>query len=42
VLETQCLFCSNTVRYIIDFSLSVFSPTKVKITPVFTRTNTAA
>jgi CheY-like chemotaxis protein len=28
VLETQCLFCSNPVRYIIDFSLSVFSPKK--------------
>ena len=28
VLETPCLFCSNKVRYIIDFSLSVFSPTK--------------
>jgi len=42
VLETECLFCSNTVRYIIDFSLSVFSPTKVKITPVITRSNTAA
>jgi CheY-like chemotaxis protein len=28
VLETACLFCSNTVRYIIDFSLSVFSPAK--------------
>jgi CheY-like chemotaxis protein len=26
VLETPCLFCPNTVRYIIDFSLSVFSP----------------
>jgi CheY-like chemotaxis protein len=26
VLETPCLFCSNNVRYIIDFSLSVFSP----------------
>ncbi len=26
VLETPCLFCSNTVRYIIDFSLSVSSP----------------
>jgi CheY-like chemotaxis protein len=25
VLETPCLFCSNTVKYIIDFSLSVFS-----------------
>jgi CheY-like chemotaxis protein len=28
VLETPCLFCSNKVRYIIDFSLSVSSPTK--------------
>jgi len=28
VLETRCLFCSNPVRYIIDFSLSVSSPTK--------------
>jgi CheY-like chemotaxis protein len=42
VLETQCLFCSNTVKYIIDFSLSVFSPTKVKATPVITRKGTAA
>ena len=42
VLETQCLFCSNTVKYIIDFSLSVFSPTKVKATPVITRKDTAA
>jgi CheY-like chemotaxis protein len=42
VLETQCLFCSNTVRYIIDFSLSVFSPTKVKTTPVLTRNGSAA
>jgi CheY-like chemotaxis protein len=32
VLETPCVFCSNTVKYIIDFSLSVFSPTKVKPT----------
>ena len=30
VLETPCLFCVNTVRYIIDFSLSVFSPQKKK------------
>src|SRR5205809_2834374 len=37
VLETRCLFCSNTVKYIIDFSLSVFSPTKVKATLVLTR-----
>jgi CheY-like chemotaxis protein len=28
ILETQCLFCPNTVRYIIDFSLSVSSPPK--------------
>ena len=28
VLETLCLFCSNTVKYIIDFSLSVTSPPK--------------
>src|SRR6185437_14099625 len=28
VLETPCLFCSNTVNYIIDFSLSVTSPPK--------------
>jgi len=28
VQETPCLFCPNTVRYIIDFSLSVFSPGK--------------
>ena len=26
VRETPCLFCANTVRYIIDFSLSVISP----------------
>ena len=26
VRETPCLFCSNTVKYIIDFSLSVASP----------------
>ena len=28
VRETPCQFCSNTVRYIIDFSTSVFSPRK--------------
>ena|SRR5438132_5296638 len=27
VQETPCLFCPNTVRYIIDFALSVASPT---------------
>jgi CheY-like chemotaxis protein len=42
VLETQCLFCSNTVKYIIDFSLSVFSPTQVKAAPVISRKDTAA
>src|SRR6476646_3564854 len=42
VLETPCLFCSNTVKYIIDFSLSVFSPTKVKAAPVITGRGTAA
>jgi CheY-like chemotaxis protein len=26
VLETPCIFCLNTVRYIIDFSLSIASP----------------
>jgi len=26
IQETPCLFCSSTVRYIIDFSLSVASP----------------
>lgn len=29
VLETLCLFCSNKVKYIIDFSRSVNSPAKV-------------
>jgi CheY-like chemotaxis protein len=28
VCETACLFCANTVRYIIDFSRSVSSPLK--------------
>ncbi len=28
VQQTQCLFCPNTVRYIIDFSISVCSPPK--------------
>ena len=26
VQETPCLFCPNTVRFIVDFSLSVASP----------------
>jgi len=41
VLETPCPFCLNTVKYIIDFSLSVFSPTKVKLVPVISRKDTA-
>jgi CheY-like chemotaxis protein len=28
VQETPCLFCPNTVRYIVDFSVSVASPDK--------------
>lgn len=28
VQETPCLFCPNTVRYIVDFSVSVASPAK--------------
>jgi CheY-like chemotaxis protein len=28
VVETPCIFCLSTVRYIIDFSLSVASPAK--------------
>ena len=34
VLETLCLFCANTVKYIIDFSLSVTSPPKTLSAPV--------
>jgi len=26
IQETPCLFCPNTVRYVIDFSLSIASP----------------
>lgn len=42
VLETQCVFCSNSVKYIIDFSLSVFSPTKTMSAPPIRRKRTAA
>jgi CheY-like chemotaxis protein len=28
VMETTCIFCLNSVRYIIDFSLTVASPSK--------------
>lgn len=41
VLETLCLFCSNTVKYIIDFSLSVTSPRRGLSAPIRT-TGTAA
>src|SRR5437879_13333027 len=34
VLETLCLFCSNKVKYIIDFSLSVTSPSKRLPAPI--------
>jgi CheY-like chemotaxis protein len=30
IQETPCLFCPNTVRYVIDFSLSVASPPEVE------------
>jgi hypothetical protein len=42
VLETRCLFCSNKVKYIIDFSLSVSSPPNGKAAPGITRKVTAA
>jgi CheY-like chemotaxis protein len=42
VLETQCLFCSNPVKYIIDFSLSVFSPAKAVAVPLLERKRTAS
>jgi hypothetical protein len=34
IQETPCLFCSNTVRYVIDFSLSVASPRSEADAPV--------
>jgi len=34
VLETPCIFCLNTVRYIIDFSLSIASPKQPTSVPV--------
>ncbi len=40
VVETPCLFCSNKVRYIIDFSLSVTSPLGGLSVPI--RTNRSA
>ena len=29
IQETPCVFCTNQVRYIIDFSIGVFSPAKM-------------
>ena len=29
IQETPCLFCPNTVRYVVDFSLSIISPRPV-------------
>lgn len=35
IQEAPCLFCSNTVRYIIDFSLSIASPRpEAQISPI--------
>jgi CheY-like chemotaxis protein len=34
VLETFCLFCSNKVKYIMDFSLSVTSPPRGLSAPI--------
>ena len=42
VQETPCLFCPNTVRYIIDFSLSVVSPGKKRPAGTATPPMTAA
>ncbi len=41
IQETPCLFCPNTVRYIIDFSLSVGSPRPEVNAPVPTLRGTA-
>jgi len=42
VLETPCLFCANTVKYIIDFSLSVTSPPKQLPVPSHATRSSAA
>src|SRR5579859_1473448 len=35
IQETPCLFCPNTVRYVIDFSLSIASPrSEAKLTTI--------
>ena len=41
IQETSCLFCLSTVRYIIDFSLSVVSP-RHEIEPVATTSRNGA
>jgi CheY-like chemotaxis protein len=33
IQQTPCLFCENPVRYIIDFSLAVFSPKALQAAP---------
>jgi len=35
VQETQCLFCHNVVRYVIDFSISVVSPRREQMGKLF-------
>jgi CheY-like chemotaxis protein len=44
IQETPCLFCPNTVRYIIDFSLLIASPLRVQdsVEPVFAEKRKAA
>ena len=39
VLETLCLFYANTLKYIIDFSLSVTSPRKALSLRLYARQN---
>ncbi len=41
IQETPCLFCPNTVRYVIDFSLSITSP-EVEEMPIGSPLKTAA
>jgi hypothetical protein len=43
IQETPCLFCPNTVRYIIDFSLLIASPRdQDSMEPVIGGTNQSA
>jgi CheY-like chemotaxis protein len=41
IQETSCLFCPNTVRYIIDFSLSIASPRPEVEVPTIVRADEA-